>query len=102
LTCRATAARRQRITRRSSKSVYEQAWTPPDDTSSDDADIKVRVTIGQRRQRDFRERSFRRPVTPKVDRSVRSTLERVQFIAPFPSGTSDKERTYIIKLQPQI
>jgi protein TonB len=77
------------------KSVYEQAWTPPDDTSSDDADIKVRVTIGS----DGSVISAR-IISPsgdaKVDRSVRGTLERVQFIAPFPSGTSDKERTYII------
>ena len=27
------------------KSIYEQAWTPPDDTASDDANVKVRVTI---------------------------------------------------------
>ncbi|HXI68988.1 MAG TPA: TonB family protein [Verrucomicrobiae bacterium] len=77
------------------KSVYEQAWTPPDDTSSDDADIKVRVTIAS----DGSVISAK-IISPsgdaKVDRSVRSTLERVQFIAPFPSGTSDKERTYII------
>ena len=77
------------------KSVYEQAWTPPDDTSSDDADIKVRVTIGS----DGSVISAK-VISPsgdaKVDRSVRSTLERIQFIAPFPSGTSDKERTYII------
>ncbi len=77
------------------KSVYEQAWTPPDDTSSDDADIKVRVTIAS----DGTVISAR-VIAPSgdasVDRSVRSTLERVQFIAPFPSGTSDKERTYII------
>jgi TonB family protein len=77
------------------KSVYEQAWTPPDDTASDDADIKVRVTIAS----DGSVISAR-IVSPsgdaKVDRSIRSTLERVQFIAPFPSGTLDKERSYII------
>ena len=77
------------------KSVYEQAWTPPDDTASDDANIKVRVTIA----RDGTVISAR-VIGPSgdasVDKSVRSTLERVQFIAPFPSGTSDKERTYII------
>jgi protein TonB len=77
------------------KSVYEQAWTPPDDTASDDANIKVRVTIAS----DGTVISAR-VIGPSgdasVDKSVRSTLERVQFIAPFPSGTSDKERTYII------
>ena len=77
------------------KSVYEQAWTPPDDTASDDANIKVRVTIA----RDGTVISAR-VIGPSgdasVDKSVRSTLERVQFIAPFPSGSNDKERTYTI------
>jgi TonB family protein len=77
------------------KSVYEQAWTPPDDTASDDANIKVRVTIAN----DGTVISAR-VVTPSddasVDTSVRNTLERVQFIAPFPSGSTETERTYII------
>ena len=77
------------------KSVYEQAWTPPDDTASDDANIKVRVTIAS----DGTVISAR-VIGPSgdasVDKSVRNTLERVQFIAPFPSGSTDKERSYII------
>ena len=77
------------------KSVYEQAWTPPDDTASNDANIKVRVTIA----RDGTVISAR-VIGPSgdasVDKSVRSTLERVQFIAPFPSGSTDRERSYII------
>jgi TonB family protein len=77
------------------KSIYEQAWTPPDDTASDDANIKVRVTIAS----DGTVISAR-VIAPSgdssVDASVRNTLERVQFIAPFPFGSPDKERTYII------
>ena len=77
------------------KSVYERDWTPPDDTASDDANIKVRVTIAS----DGTVISAR-VIAPSgdasVDRSVRSTLERVQFIAPFPPGSTDKERSYII------
>jgi TonB family protein len=77
------------------KSVYTQAWTPPDDTASDDANIKVRVTIAS----DGTVISAR-VITPSgdasVDKSVRNTLERVQNLPPFPSGSSDKERTYII------
>ena len=77
------------------KAIYERAWTPPNDTASDDANIKVRVTIAS----DGNVVSAR-VIDPSgdasVDRSVRNTLDRVQFIAPFPSGTSDKERTYII------
>jgi TonB family protein len=77
------------------KSIYEQAWTPPDDTASDDANIKVRVTIAN----DGTVISAR-VIAPSgdasVDTSVRNTLERVQFIAPFPSGSTETERTYII------
>jgi TonB family protein len=77
------------------KSVYEQAWTPPDDTASDDANIKVRVTIAS----DGTVISAR-VIDPSgdgsVDTSVRNTLERVQFIQAFPAGSTDTERTYII------
>jgi hypothetical protein len=31
-----------------------------------------------------------------VDASVQRTLDRVKFIAPFPEGATEKERTYII------
>jgi len=77
------------------KSIYEQAWTPPDATASDDANIKVRVTIAS----DGTVISAR-VIAPSgdasVDTSVRNTLERVQFIAPFPPGSPETERTYII------
>ena len=77
------------------KSVYEQAWMPPDNTASDDANIRVRVTIAS----DGTVVSAR-VVGPSgdasVDESVRHTLDRVQFIAPFPAGSADQERTYII------
>jgi len=77
------------------KSVYEQAWTPPDDTASDDADVKVRITIAS----DGRVISAE-VIGPSgdagVDRSVQNTLDRVTDIAPFPAGSTDTERTYII------
>jgi TonB family protein len=77
------------------KSIYENAWRPPDDTASDDANTKVSVTIAS----DGTVISAQ-IVTPagdaSVDASVQRTLDRVTFIAPFPEGTQDKERTYII------
>lgn len=77
------------------KSIYEQAWRPPDNAENDEAITKVSVTIAS----DGTVISAR-IVTPSgdagVDASVQRTLERVQFIAPFPEGTTDKERTYII------
>jgi protein TonB len=77
------------------KSVYEQAWMPPDETASDDANVKVRVTIAS----DGRVISAQ-VIGPSgdasVDRSVQNTLDRVTDIAPFPEGSADTERTYII------
>lgn len=77
------------------KSIYEQAWTPPDETSSDDANVKVRVTIAS----DGRVISAE-VIAPSgdasVDRSVQNTLDRVTDIEPFPAGSTDTERTYII------
>jgi outer membrane biosynthesis protein TonB len=31
-----------------------------------------------------------------VDSSVQRTLDRVTFVAPFPDGATEKERTFII------
>jgi TonB family protein len=77
------------------KSVYEQAWTPPDDTASDDANIKVRVSIAS--DGTVISASVIVPSgDASVDVSVRNTLERVQFIQAFPAGSADTERTYII------
>jgi len=77
------------------KSIYEQAWTLPADTASDDANTKVSVTIAS----DGTVISAR-IITPSgdasVDASVQRTLERVTFIAPFPKGAPEKERTYTI------
>jgi TonB family protein len=83
------------------KSIYEQAWILPDDMTSDTANTKVRVTISS----DGTVVSAK-IITPsgeaKLDASVQRTLERVQVIEPFPPGSTDTERTYIINFNPQI
>jgi TonB family protein len=77
------------------KSIYTQAWTPPDDTASDDANVRVSVVIGS----DGTVISAS-VLTPSgdgsVDHSVQRTLDRVTFIAPFPDGSKEKEKTFII------
>jgi TonB family protein len=77
------------------KSIYEQAWTPPADTASDDANVKVRVIIASDGTV-VSARLIEPSSDASTDASVRSTLDRVQFIEPFPPGSADKERTYII------
>ncbi len=77
------------------KSIYEQAWIPPDDAANDEAITKVTVTIASDGQV-LSANIVRQSGDSKVDSSVRRTLARVTFIAPFPEGAKEKERTYTI------
>jgi TonB family protein len=83
------------------KSIYDQAWTLPDSVANDDENVKVSVTIAS----DGTVISSR-ILTPSgdasVDNSVQRTLDRVTFIAPFPDGATDKQRTYTINFNPQL
>jgi TonB family protein len=76
-------------------SVYHRAWTPPSDMASDSAAIKFSVTIAS----DGTVISAR-ILTPSgdasVDAAVQRMLDRVTYIAPFPEGATEKERTYPI------
>lgn len=77
------------------RSIYWHAWAPPEDTASDAAITKATVTIAS----DGTVLSARilKPSGDKsVDNSVQRTLDRVTFIAPFPEGAKDKQRTYTI------
>jgi TonB family protein len=78
------------------KSIYWHAWTPPDDTASDAAITLATVII----ESDGTVLSAR-IITPSgdasVDKSVQRTLEHVTFVAKFPEGAKDKQRTYKIK-----
>jgi TonB family protein len=83
------------------KSIYDAAWTLPDSVANDDENVKVSVTIAS----DGTVISSR-IISPSgdasVDNSVRRTLDRVTFIAPFPEGATDKSRTYTINFNPQL
>jgi TonB family protein len=83
------------------KSIYDQAWTPPDNLASQDENTKVQVTIAN----DGTVISAH-IVTPsgdaQLDASVQRTLDRVTFIAPFPEGTKEKERSYFINFNPKL
>jgi len=77
------------------KSIYEGAWLPPDDSSNDDANTKVSVTIASDGHV-VDAHIIGRSGEPRVDGSVERTLERVTNIAPFPDGAREKQRTYTI------
>jgi protein TonB len=77
------------------KSIYEHAWVPPDDSANDDAITKVTVTIANDGTV-ISARVLQASGDSKVDNSVQRTLDRVTFIAPFPEGAKEKQRTYTI------
>jgi TonB family protein len=83
------------------KSVYDQAWTLPDSIANDDENIKVTVTIASDGTV-ISARILEQAGDAPVDASVQRTLDRVTFVAPFPEGSADKQRTYIINFNPQI
>jgi periplasmic protein TonB len=77
------------------KTRYTDAWMLPEDAASDDANVKVSVTIandGRVTDAHVVEKSG----DASVDNSVQRTLDRVTKLEPFPDGSTDKERTYII------
>jgi TonB family protein len=85
------------------KSAYYQTWMQMllDTVAKDGENVIVRVSIA----RDGTVLSAN-IVTPsgdaKVDASVQRTLERVKYIAPFPEGATEKERTYTINFNTTV
>ena len=82
------------------KSVYDAAWTLPDSIANDDENVKVTVTIANDGTV-ISARIIERAGDAPVDASVQRTLDRVTFIAPFPDGATEKERTYTINFNPK-
>jgi TonB family protein len=74
-------------------SVYRHAWVPPDGMASDNAIVKFSVTIAS----DGTVISSR--ITDpsgdaNIDSAVQHMLDRVTFIAPFPEGATEQQRSY--------
>ncbi len=77
-------------------SVYHNAWVPPDGMSSDNVTVKFKVTIA-RDGSVISAQIIERSGDASIDEAVQHMLDRVTFIAPFPEGTDDKQRTYPIE-----
>jgi TonB family protein len=76
--------------------VFDNAWVAPEDATSEDATVKVSVTIASNGTV-ISKRIIQRSGDPAVDASVERTLERVTTMGrPFPEGAKDKQRSYII------
>jgi len=77
------------------KSIYEKNWSPPDETSRDDALVKVQIVIAKDGTI-LSSRIIGRSGEPGVDASVEATLRRVTKVPAFPEGAKESKRTYTI------
>jgi TonB family protein len=75
--------------------VYTEAWNIPPDVDDDEATVKVSVTIA-RAGNVTASRIIQSSGSPAVDRSIQATLDRVTFVAPFPVGAKEAQRTFTI------
>ena len=76
--------------------VFDRAWVAPEDATSADATAEARVTIA-RDGTVVDKRIVKWSGDRAVDASVQRTLDKVTTIGkPFPAGSKDEERTYII------
>ncbi len=77
------------------KSIYTREWMPPDNAANDEANTKVRIVVandGTVISAQIVEPSG----DASVDETVQRTLDRVTMIAPFPEGSTEKQKTFII------
>jgi TonB family protein len=77
------------------QAIYDNAWQLVRDLSDDNFITKVSVTIS----RDGTVTSARitkHSGNAAMDKSVQKALDKVKFVQPFPPGSTDSERTFII------
>lgn len=76
-------------------SIYQNAWSIPDDVNDDSAVVQATVTIA-RDGTVVSARLLQRSGRSMVDKSVQRTLDAVKFIQKFPEGARDAQRTFNI------
>ncbi|MDA1277511.1 MAG: TonB C-terminal domain-containing protein [Verrucomicrobia bacterium] len=76
------------------ESIYRRAWDPPSELDADLETVRFEVVIA-RSGKVVRAEIKRRSGNSALDRSI-ERLRQIQEIAPFPEGTRDLQRTFII------
>jgi TonB family protein len=77
------------------KAIYDDAWDVSDSLTDDDSTAKVVIVIA-RAGHVISARIERRSTNSLLDKSVQRALDRVKFVAPFPEGSRDEQRTFTI------
>jgi TonB family protein len=77
------------------KTIYTRAWQMPKNAANDEATATVSITVSSDGTV-ISSKIIDRSGDADVDASVQRTLDRVTFIAPFPDGSTEKTKTFII------
>jgi protein TonB len=80
------------------ESFYKHAWMPPDGMANDNALVKFTVSIASDGTV-ISARITEPSGDANVDSAVQRMLGRVTFIAPFPDGATEKQRSYPINFK---
>ncbi len=77
------------------KTIYTQAWQKPKNAANDEATATVSITVSSDGTV-ISSKIIDRSGDADVDASVQRTLDRVTFIGPFPDGSTESTKTFII------
>jgi TonB family protein len=77
------------------EAAYRDAWDPSGGLFDADDTTKASVTIG-RSGHVIATRILKHSGRRDLDRSVQRVLDAIRFIAPFPEGSPDDQRTFVI------
>ncbi|HKQ37572.1 MAG TPA: energy transducer TonB [Verrucomicrobiae bacterium] len=77
------------------KAIYDDAWDVNDSMTDDDSTAKVKIVIA-RSGKVVSAYIERRSGNSLLDKSVQRALDKVKFVAPFPAGSNDEQRTFTI------
>jgi len=77
------------------KAIYDDAWDVSDSLTDDDSTAKVKIVIA-RSGHVISAQIERRSGNSLLDKSVQRALDKVKFVAPFPEGSHDEQRTFTI------
>ena len=77
------------------KAIYDDAWDVSDSLTDDDSTAKVKIVIA-RSGHVISAHIERRSGNSLLDKSVQRALDKVKFVAPFPEGSRDDQRTFTI------
>ncbi|HZO85754.1 MAG TPA: TonB family protein [Verrucomicrobiae bacterium] len=77
------------------KAIYDDAWDVSDSLTDDDSTARVEIVIA-RAGHVISAKIIRRSGNSLLDKSVQRALDKVKFVAPFPEGSRDEQRTFTI------